>query len=236
MELVCLGVATSSVVKVGAISVGPKEHPASRVLAVLGLLLIILGGVAISKLSNVKEVFHVTIPAGIVVIGVFFIILTIIGCVVAYKEKLVGLVFYTVFMLILLVCLIGVGGGAFTYRNDMETPLYLAWNKSSGSDKTIVEDYLKCCSWSEVDPTNAGPHCVYTEITPDNTTYLVRNSSVFGQNTPFCKQTMTDFIQKYLKIAGVAGVTIGVIEFATMLFALFLIVRICNNPRSKSYD
>ncbi|EGG19592.1 tetraspanin family protein [Cavenderia fasciculata] len=212
----------------------------NAVLWVLGIILISLGGYASSKLSNLKELINISLPVGIIVIGVFFVILTIVGCVVAYKEKLVGLVVYTVFMLILLVCLIGVGGGAFTYRNDAETPLLKAWNLATHSEKGLMEDYFVCCGWSaEVITTSKNVSGIYdpclTYAPENDPTPTVRNST-YGPDYAWCGETIVDFVQKNLYIAGAAGLSIGIIEFIAMLFALFLIVRICNSPRSKSYD
>ncbi|KYQ90044.1 tetraspanin family protein [Tieghemostelium lacteum] len=205
----------------------------NAILWILGLLLIILGGVAVSKFSNIKEMISISIPAGLIVIGVFFVILTIVGCFVAYKENLVGLVFYTVFMLVLLVCLIGVGGGALSYRNDVETPLHKAWSLSDNNTKNIIEDYFQCCAWDENENLTIGTKCLTSEPIPGNPVPIIVRTNPDG---PYCKNTIIDFVQKYLYLAGAAGLTIGIIEFISMLFALFLIIRICNSPRSKSYD
>eukprot|EP01132_Coremiostelium_polycephalum_P011226 gene11226-13752_t len=213
----------------------------NAILWVLGLLLIIFGGVAVSKFSNIKDMISIGLPAGIVVIGVLFIILTVLGCFVAYKEKLVGLVFYTVFMLILLVCLIGVGGGAISYRKEIEVPLFKAWNISAEKSPEVVatvEDYLECCGWNPEYPFDSNTEkvkfgnskCYY--LNPANET--VRNETTYGGK--FCKDASVDFARKYLYIAGAAGLAIGIIEFISMLFALFLIIRICKSPRAKSYD
>ncbi|EFA82836.1 hypothetical protein PPL_04531 [Heterostelium album PN500] len=192
----------------------------NAILWILGIVLIACGGFALSKLSHLDDIINVSLPAGIIVIGVFFLVLTFIGCYVAYKEKLVGLVFYTVFMLVLLVCLIGVGGGAFTYRNNVEKPVGIAWYKATADEHKIAEDYFECCCWDLTKPINesCGTSC-YT-IDPIN------NQTIRVDGKPYCNQTITEYIQKNLYVAGAAGVTIGVIEFVSMLFALFLIVLI----------
>ncbi|KAF2075184.1 hypothetical protein CYY_003489 [Polysphondylium violaceum] len=199
----------------------------NAILWVLGLILIIIGGIALSKIKNMKEVISVSLPAGLIVIGVFFILLTIVGCVVAYKEKLVGLVFYTVFMLVLLICLIGVGGGSITYRNDIETPIYKGWEKSNPNSRVFIENYLECCGWNATNANTTNTKCL-----KDNGT----GTPTRDDSKPFCEALIVDFVNDNLYLAGSAAVAIGVIEFISMLFALFLIIRICNSPRSKSYD
>ncbi|GAM28816.1 hypothetical protein SAMD00019534_119920 [Acytostelium subglobosum LB1] len=198
----------------------------NTILWLLGIVLVACGGYALSKLSHLDDIINVSLPAGIIVIGVFFLVLTVVGCVVAYKEKLVGLVFYTVFMLILLVCLIGVGGGAFSYRNDAAKPIGTAWDKATNDERNIAQEFFDCCCWTDANST-CGSNCQVVNET---------GSVVPNLNKTTCNITVVDYVQKNLYVAGAAGVTVGVIEFISMLFALFLIVRICKNPRPKSYD
>lgn len=49
---------------------------------------------------------------------------------------------YTVIMLILLVCLIGVGGAAFSYRNESDTVLLKAWDTADGVVRGKLEHYV----------------------------------------------------------------------------------------------
>jgi len=199
----------------------------NSILWILGIILIALGGYVLSQLDNLSEITSITIPSGLIVLGVFILILTVVGCVVAYKEKLVGLIFFTIFMLILLICLIGVGGGAFAYRSKAATPLQQAWGAASNSQRNLAQNYFACCGWERDSvnvPSQPGSNCVLNSTSHQ---YL---------NSPPCGTIIVNFVQKNLYIAGAAGVAIGVIEFISMLFSLFLIVRLCRNPRSRSYD
>jgi len=211
----------------------------NSILWVLGVILIALGGYSLSQLDNLSELTSISIPSGLIVLGVFILILTVVGCVVAYKEKLVGLIFFTIFMLILLICLIGVGGGAFSYRNKAETPLSQAWTTASDAQRNLLQKYfisqdnghtVPCCGWSRDAsdrPVAPGSNCAVNITALPLPTY---------QAWPPCGPLIVTFVQKNLYIAGAAGVAIGVIEFISMLFSLFLIIRLCRNPRSRSYD
>eukprot|EP00026_Physarum_polycephalum_P006741 Phypoly_transcript_06793.p1 GENE.Phypoly_transcript_06793~~Phypoly_transcript_06793.p1 ORF type:complete len:298 (+),score=58.47 Phypoly_transcript_06793:55-948(+) len=122
----------------------------NAMLWILGLLLIILGSVVLHELKNVSGSgldINVGLSSGLIVLGVFILILTVVGSVVAYKEQLVGLIVYTVVMLILLICLIGVGGAAFSYRNDSDTVLEKAWIKATPVVQGKLETYFDCCGW-----------------------------------------------------------------------------------------
>jgi len=215
------------------------------ILWLLGVILIALGGYSLSKLKDLQSIANISIPAGLIVLGVFIIVLTVVGCVVAYKEKLVGLIFFTIFMLILLICLIGVGGGAFTYRNDSQTILATAWARATDQQRAFMENFFVS---SPSGPNNPVPCCGWITLPAGNRTYPSSSCIIPAYNDttgehpaslkpyPPCGPIINDFVDHYLYIAGAAAVVIGVIEFISMLFSLFLIIRLCRNPRSRSYD
>jgi len=188
-------------------------------------VLIALGGYSLHELKDLSGIEDISIPAGLIVLGVFILILTVVGCVVAYKEKLVGLIFYTIVILILLICLIGVGGGAFAYRKNTQAPLAVAWKNAGDGQRNYVQNRFGCCGWDDTGNNTrsfTGSNCVV--------------NGTANVDLPPCDGLLVDYVQDNLYIAGVAGVVIGVIEFVCMLFSLFLIIRLCRSPRSRSYD
>ncbi|EGC38634.1 hypothetical protein DICPUDRAFT_93791 [Dictyostelium purpureum] len=215
------------------------------ILWILGLVLIIIGGVATSFLSNFKDFTNASnaksalsnlttsVPAGVIVIGIFFFLLTLAGCYVAYKEKLVGLVIYCVLMLVLLVILIGISGKALTLHNDDVLPtvgdnwIIISNKNDEKSIKVIngLEKFLECCNWNATDTTDKNVFCPpkYVNMTVDS-------------NYPYCENKLGDQLSSKLYMVGATGVAIGIIELVAVLFALFLIVRICRSPRPKQYD
>jgi hypothetical protein len=209
------------------------------ILWLLGIILIALGGVALDRLKKIAGLENISIPAGLIVLGVFLLILTIVGCVVAYKEKLVGLILYTILILILLICLIGVGGGAFTYRKNATAPLAAAWPKQGAGVGSLMQQTFGCCGWDN-DAEGNRTYVFHTPTQLDCVIQLVINGSdtiyLTKPNTDPCSPKIVKFVEDNLYLAGVAGVVIGVIEFICFLFALFLIIRLCRSPRSRSYD
>jgi len=217
------------------------------ILWLLGVILIALGGYSLSALKDLKQLANISIPAGLIVLGVFIIVLTVVGCVVAYKEKLVGLIFFTILMLILLVALIGVGGGAFTYRHDSAQILATAWGRATDQQRAFLEtffvsfpngpnDPVPCCGWAQLqDGTRTDPSS-YCIIPAHNVTGQPPVNQTYHYDRPPCGPIINNFVDQKLYIAGAAGVAIGIIEFISMLFSLFLIIRLCRNPRSRSYD
>lgn len=57
----------------------------------LGVLLVIIGSVAISALKGVGKLLDISLPSGLIVLGVFFIVLTSVGCYTSHRERLGGL-------------------------------------------------------------------------------------------------------------------------------------------------
>jgi len=161
----------------------------NAILWILGVILIALGGYSLKQLQQVQTLVSITVPAGIIVLGVFIVVLTVVGCVVAYKEKLVGLIFYTVVMLILLIALIGVGGGSFTYRSEVPSVLQKAWVAAEATPNILglLQYQFQCCGWATGDNSSmanatSGPglnYCVSTNA----------NGTVTGPCTPTFNQT-----------------------------------------------
>ncbi|EGC38933.1 hypothetical protein DICPUDRAFT_91330 [Dictyostelium purpureum] len=211
----------------------------NSILWILGLVLLVMGAFAVSFFSNFKDFTNAanaksalsnlttSAPAGILVIGIFFVILTIAGCYVAYREKLVGLVIYTLLMLVLLVALIGVGGKALTLKNDdilktVGQSWYDVSNGPKNSTITKLEEFLGCCRWNSSDTEGE-------KLCPKDKSGVIKTQG-------FCDKIIESQIPSKLYLVGASGVAIGVIELVCMLFSLFLIIRICRSPRSKSYD
>ncbi|EAL71904.1 tetraspanin family protein [Dictyostelium discoideum AX4] len=209
------------------------------ILWILGLVLVIVGGICVSFLSNFKDFtkasdaksalsnLTTSIPAGVLVIGILFVIFTVVGCFVAYKEKLVGLVIYCAVMLILLVILIGVGGKAITLHNDdIINEVGGAWehvaNGTKNSTLTRLENFLKCCKWSNV--------------SIDSSDLCPKDGDKIKYEGHYCGEALSDQFSSKIYAVGAAGLAIGIIELVAILFSLFLIIRICRSPRTRSYD
>ncbi|KAN0033939.1 hypothetical protein ACTFIV_000418 [Dictyostelium citrinum] len=206
------------------------------ILWLLGLVLVIIGSICVGFFSNfkgltkaegvsdaIKSMFSV--PAGVLSIGLFFMVLTIAGCVVAYKEKMIGLVFYTVLMLVLLVVLIGIGGEALTYHDDdIGNEVAQNWltvsNSNQSEEITKLETFFKCCCYNKDDLNNI-------HLCPAN-----ENRTIIYYNGTYCSDVIFEAVNSKLYLIGSAGVAIGVIELVSLMFALFLIVRLY---KSNSY-
>jgi len=201
------------------------------VLWMLGVLLIALGAYSLNALKGVSELLDISLPSGVIVIGVFFVVLTIVGCYASYRERLGGLAIYTMLMLLLLVCLVGIGAGTFSYRSEVMGKLGDAWYHASDGTKNVTQRVFKCCGWTNTtDKPVYGAFCY-------NTTEYYYTPLVYADQLPYnksCNSAITSKVQDYLYVAATAAVVIGVIEFVAVLVSLFLVVRVCRNPRRDS--
>jgi len=192
----------------------------------LGLILLALGSYSLSALKEVKALLPIYIPSGLVVIGVFFLVLTMAGCYTTSREKLGGLLIYTILMLVLFICLIGVCGGIFAYRGKVVDKLGDSWLKADDDARNTAQTVFKCCGWNE---THSFP----------GTKCLVNGTS-FGEeipdpDKPACKTRIVSFTREYLYVSASGSAVIGVIEFAAVLVSLVMVVRMCRNPY-KNFD
>lgn len=83
--------------------------------------LILIGGGAYIQSQNFEDVINLsgTIAAGSIIVGVFVVVISFLGCFGAANEK--GMLLKTYFALLLLVVVLelGVGGAAYTKKDDV---------------------------------------------------------------------------------------------------------------------
>jgi len=84
------------------------------VIGLFAILLIAFGAAALNSLKEMSALYVVTIPAGIIVIGVFMLIIPILGFVGSLQHKRGVLIAYGVILFIFIICEFGVAGGAYS--------------------------------------------------------------------------------------------------------------------------
>jgi len=205
----------------------------NSIIWVLGLLLVIIGAYTLLALKDVSELLPMgSLPAGLVVIGVFILLLTVVGCCTTKRGMVGGLVLYTIFMLLLLICLLGVGGGTFAYRHDVVDKLGDSWDGASDDARNMAQEYFSCCGWNETQ-SYPGSNCLVNGTS--NHTEIDVGNEVPDPSKPPCKTRIVEFADKYLYIAAVAGVVISIIQFVAMAASLYLVIWTCRNPY-KNFD
>jgi len=126
-------------------------YGANAVFALFAILFIAIGGAAIKALSKYDLFFKNSIPSGLVVLGVFMLIVVVLGFVGMTKKHKGMLIAYIVLMVILIICEFGVGGGAIALRNDLPTKLKQAWDNSTDANRNQFQQDFGCCGWESAD-------------------------------------------------------------------------------------
>jgi len=134
----------------------------------LAIILIGVGSAAIEVLAAYQSLLRVTIPAGIIVLGLFLLILTVFGFVGVFKKSSKIFTWYLLLLLFLIIIQFGIGGGAYSYRNSIPTRIQTAWNDLSNNDKNKIQIQFSCCGYSNYTD-SPGSNC-WANATTNGTT------------------------------------------------------------------
>jgi len=139
-------------------------YGANAVFALFAILFIAIGGAAVKALAQYNFFYKNSIPSGLIVLGVFMLIVVVLGFVGMTKKHKGMLIAYIVLMLILIICEFGVGGGAIALRNDLPTKLKEAWDNSTDENRNQFQKDFECCGWENADDF-PGTSCLNVNIT-----------------------------------------------------------------------
>jgi len=114
----------------------------------LAIILIGVGSAAIEVLATYQSILRVTIPAGIIVVGVFLMILTVFGFVGVFKKSSKIFTWYLLLLLFLIIIQFGIGGGAYSYRNSIPSKMRQIWDNFSNSDRNRLQTQFNCCGYT----------------------------------------------------------------------------------------
>eukprot|EP01092_Planopodium_desertum_P000300 TRINITY_DN103_c0_g1_i5.p2 TRINITY_DN103_c0_g1~~TRINITY_DN103_c0_g1_i5.p2 ORF type:complete len:237 (-),score=44.84 TRINITY_DN103_c0_g1_i5:1113-1823(-) len=187
------------------------------------ILFLLLGAVAIGLASyslihndhkSVSQLIPFTIPVGLIVLGVFTVLLSCFGCCGAWKESRGLLGLYFVILLILVIAQVGVGVGAVVYGNKLNDVLANAWaSEEADNVRPEIQTEFNCCGWTDPSDHPSIP-C------PDN-------ASVG------CIEAITGAIKDKLKIVEIVGITIGSIEILGLLLSCCLFCKLPSADDKK---
>jgi len=117
------------------------------IFALFALLLIVLGGVAVKKLNDYSTYTKITIPAGLIVLGVILLFIIILGVFGSFKKSTKLLAAYFVLLFLFIICEFGVGGGSYAMQSQIPGKIQYAWANLNVQDKIQQQAYWECCGW-----------------------------------------------------------------------------------------
>jgi len=118
------------------------------IFALFALLLIVLGGVAVKRLNEYSTYTKITIPAGLIVLGVILLFIIALGVAGSFKKSTKLLAAYFVLLFIFIICEFGVGGGSYAMQDKIPGQLQNAWANLNEIDKANQQKDWNCCGWT----------------------------------------------------------------------------------------
>jgi len=180
------------------------------IFALFALLLIVLGGVAVKRLGEYSTYVRITIPAGLIVLGVILLFIIMLGVFGSFKKSTKLLAAYFVLLFVFIICEFGVGGGSYTLRNQIPSKLHDTWGTLNDQDKVQQQQYWNCCGWANPDD-HPGTNCAQpvntttTTSTSTSTTAFITGStgagltgtgsSGTGSSTPSSRRSYSEYRQ-----------------------------------------
>ena len=149
-----------------------------------------------------------TLPVGIVVLGVFILLLSLLGGVSAYKESRAFLLVYFLFLLLLTLILFFVGIAVYVERNNAATYITQGWQTATPALRSSLQSIFQCCG------------CCTSQYVQSNDTAFPCSLPANAQQG--CLPVFVSYFQSYYVTAGGCGIAFAVIMFVGMLIVCFL--------------
>jgi hypothetical protein len=116
---------------------------ANLVFMVFGCILIGVGSYALNSTAN--QLVGQTLPSGVIVMGVFILILSGIGAVSAWRESIIGLAIYLTLLLVICIILFSIGVAVVVKKNQAGDYIQEAWYQGPSDVKQSIQINLDCC-------------------------------------------------------------------------------------------
>lgn len=189
---------------------------------IFGCVLAAVGSYALS--GNVNALAGVTLPRGLIVIGVFIIILSFVGCLAAWKESRIFLGLYFVFLLIFTIILFAVGIAVYVKKDKSAQYMSEGWrgltdvDPVAGNDiRVALQNQLGCCGLSGYNDTYRGVPCPSLVASP--------------LSAQPCLPLLDDIFQKNVVTAGGCGIAFSII----MIFGMILVCVLMEGIKKKKH-
>jgi len=222
-------------------SVFQKITVASNIIfGLFALLLVVLGGIAVRELNQFSFVTKVSIPAGLIVLGIILLVIIFLGLYGSFRKSTKFLAVYFVLLFMFIICEFGVGGGSYGLRSSIPGTLETGWAKLGDGDRNNLQAYFGCCGWYNVTDF-AGSSCNGTSNHHTNTSTtgmpLIMTSGsattgssssrmVYRQTTPTanvtiaCENLMVAYFDSQLYAVGTVGIVFATLQLVALISSI----------------
>jgi len=163
------------------------------------------------------------IPTGIVVLGAFILILSLLGCLGAWKESRIFLGCYFFFLLVLTILLFAVGLAVYSKREQAGAYMFDGWNFASPETRKTFQENLKCCGLVTFNDSYAYLPC------PQNISINATDGTQVS-----CLPVMTNLFRDSMQQLGGVAVAFAVLMFLGMVFVCVLMRGIRQKSAKES--
>jgi len=191
---------------------------ANLVVLIFGIILIAVpASTMYSDNQDYKKIASFSLGTGLIVLGVFLLLIAFFGCCGAAWENRLLLACYFVFLLIILISEIGIGIGASVYKNNLPSTARKAWTKVTNSSRTITQNNMDCCGW---DNSTDNPELPCPE--PKQ-----------GEVLEGCGEIIINALTKEAHTVEIVGIVLGCLELLVLFLSCCLY---CSIPSKKETE
>jgi hypothetical protein len=181
---------------------------------ILGIILTSVGG---AGQANRFAVFAGNkLPTGILVVGIFIMMVSILGCYGARSENRPMLGIYAVILVILIICQFSIGVAVYVQQDQAPVVLRAAWNIANNYQRVVIQNQLECCGCDVYNQTTPGARGKAGKPCPDPVAFPESNGRP-------CMALMLAQIQHSYVTVGVVAVVFAFIQIIGLSFAFCLI-------------
>jgi len=173
---------------------------------IFGAVLMSVGSYAIN--NQIGALAGSTIPTGLIVLGVFIMLLAMLGAMSAWRESRAFLGIYFFFLLLFTIILFAVGIAVYVKRDDAQSLIREAWMDSPPDVRASMQNYVECCGLDTFNDTNGVQPCPPT-------------AGSDGSGVA-CMPKMVDIFKSSFTTAGACGIAFSVIMLAGLGFVCYL--------------
>lgn len=183
----------------------------------LGIYVLVTNGSVVSSgLSNLQP-----IAIAVICIGGGIFLISFIGCCSAVHESRCFLGFYIFLVFLIIVAEVAIGAYAYVHKDTVlqegNQLSYDAWAKLPPQTRLQIQKDLSCCGWSADKPVDLNCPVQAPE----------------GQNPPFCRERISDFLHTSYKALGITAIVIGSLQIVCFIFAIILS---CAVKRARDHE
>jgi len=215
------------------------------IFALFALLLIVLGGIAVKDLGQYSFITKVSVPAGLIVLGIILLVIILLGLYGSFRKSTKFLGAYFILLFLFIICEFGVGGGSYSLRQTIPGELQNGWGRLSDLDRNNLQTYFYCCGWlnsTDHPGSNCMANSTVTNSTGGTTGMMMMQRDLMNtlaaqtvNTTTSCEGYMVSFFQAQLYTVGTIGIVFATLQLVALISSIIVFAFIKIEQR-RSQD